>query len=650
MREQLRHFRLGVIGAMSVACILATAPVSNAGEMTAPVATTTGTYRGLMNFQEQPGDPTSGVNAFFGIRYGQAPVGTLRWKPPQAPNPGQGSIVAGTFGNTCPQGRATDSEDCLFLNVYAPSTARAKSKLPVFIWIHGGALTNGAGSDYDPSVMVAEHDIIVVTINYRLKSLGFLAASVLAATKPSAFENVGDAGNYGLMDQQFAMQWVQENIAAFGGDPGAVTIGGESAGGLSVSSHLASTNSFRHLTGRDLFAGAIIESGGYMYHDVPSLATYQTLSNTFVQKDAAASCGGAVTLTCLQGLTTTQLFANESLFGGFGIAPNFGTKILPLDLHTAFSTGQFNQVSVLQGTNANEGRLFETDFFPSQVTAPSGTSSTIVAAGGPASFDLQVPNVLCTTTGTPAICSYLQEIQFFLSTLVTAAPSTTGPTAPFTKAVVAAAETAESEYPIGKFHNFVPQTSSSIPGLNNNFDGGNVDEALSQIFTDFVFACSGFDSNSDLSRRVRVFAYEFNDPNAPSTAGVPGPGANSSGFTTASEHASELPYIFNLGADFTPAQAKLAADMKTYWANFVKTGDPNGGGLEFLVSLRTPSAQVPFWPRFDAFGFQLIQSLTPPALLTPQGPHPFDTFRTEHFCATWQPLLTFNNGNEPQQP
>ena len=156
MREQLRHVRLGVIGAISAACILATASASNAVELTAPVVTTTGTYQGLKSFQELPGDPTSGVNVFLGIRYGQAPLGTLRWKPPQAPNPGQGSIVAGTIGHSCTQGRATDSEDCLFLNVYAPSTATARSRLPVFIWIHGGALVNGAGSDYDPSVMVAQ--------------------------------------------------------------------------------------------------------------------------------------------------------------------------------------------------------------------------------------------------------------------------------------------------------------------------------------------------------------------------------------------------------------------------------------------------------------------------------------------------------------
>src|SRR5690348_1300197 len=103
MRDQLRHFRLGIIGAMSAACILASAPAANAVTLTAPVATTTGTYTGIMNLQEQPGDPATGVNGFLGIRYAQPPVGTLRWQPPQAPNPGQGSIVASSFGHTCTQ-------------------------------------------------------------------------------------------------------------------------------------------------------------------------------------------------------------------------------------------------------------------------------------------------------------------------------------------------------------------------------------------------------------------------------------------------------------------------------------------------------------------------------------------------------------------
>src|SRR5262249_16201082 len=154
-------------------------------------------------------------------------------------------------------------------------------------------------------------------------------------------------------------------------------------------------------------------------------------------------------------------------------------------------------VPVLQGTNANEGRLFEPSFFPSSVTAPSGTAAAIAAAGGPASFDLQVPNILCATpqfTGTPATCSYVQEIAFFLATLVTATPPNNKLTDPFTQAVIAVSPTAASEYPIANFHNFVAQPSSP-PGLNNNFGGGNVDEALSQIFTDFVFACNGYDSN-----------------------------------------------------------------------------------------------------------------------------------------------------------
>ena len=118
-----------------------------------------------------------------------------------------------------------------------------------------------------------------------------------------------------------------------------------------------------------------------------------------------------------------------------------------------------------------------------------------------------------------------------------------------------------------------------------------------------------------------------------------------------SQHAAELQYIFNFGSPFTPAQAALATDLKTYWANFVKSGDPNNGGnLPLFVSYRPSRDQPPVWPRFDAQGDQLIQSLTPQSLFTPRGPHPFNSFRAEHFCATWQPLLTFNNGNEPQQP
>jgi para-nitrobenzyl esterase len=213
----------------------------------ATVVTDTGSFIGV------PSPSAAGVNAFFGIRYALAP----RWMPPESPPVPASAVVAAIPGPACPQPASTaplpQSEDCLFLNVYVPAGGAARAKRPVFVWIHGGALVTGTGAIYDPSAMVAANDIVVVTINYRLGALGWLVEPGLLAAGSSFFQNVGDAGNYGLMDQQFALQWVQRNIARFGGDPNKVTIGGESAGGLSVLSNLASTT-----TAHGLFRGAIV--------------------------------------------------------------------------------------------------------------------------------------------------------------------------------------------------------------------------------------------------------------------------------------------------------------------------------------------------------------------------------------------------------
>ncbi|MEI9986516.1 MAG: carboxylesterase family protein [Aliidongia sp.] len=297
-----------------------------------------------------------------GIRYAASPEGALRWAPPQAPVPPPGVVVASAPGNACPQGSGTQSEDCLFLNVYIPASAAPNSRLPVFYWIHGGSLTSGTGAEYDASEMVAEHNIIVVTINYRLGALGWLVEPGLTATAASTFEAVGDAGNYGLMDQQFGMQWVQANIAGFGGDVGKVTIGGESAGGLSVSSDLASTN-----TAQGLFRGAIIESGGYMLHDVPSQQAY--LATYGAAFDTALGCTQPADADCLRSQSVAQILKAQGVFGANGISPDFGTRILPQGLQTAFSSGAFNHVPVLQGSNANEGRLFEPDYIPLAASA-----------------------------------------------------------------------------------------------------------------------------------------------------------------------------------------------------------------------------------------------------------------------------------------
>src|ERR1700729_19858 len=266
----LSNVALGRKVLLALATLFLAAAFATASAQT--VVTDTGTFTGIPS----PSDPAA-VDVFFGIRYAAAPEAAARWTPPQPPTPPTGTVLADLPGPACPQAGSTvplpQSEDCLFLNVYVPLTATPHSKLPVFFWIHGGALVTGTGADYDPSVMVAENNIIVVTINYRLGALGWLVEPGLLARTPSFFQNVGDAGNYGLMDQQFALQWVQRNIAGFGGDARKVTVGGESAGGLSVSSNLASTT-----TATGLFRSAIIESGAYMLHDVPSEQVYGEIS------------------------------------------------------------------------------------------------------------------------------------------------------------------------------------------------------------------------------------------------------------------------------------------------------------------------------------------------------------------------------------
>jgi para-nitrobenzyl esterase len=555
------------------------------------VVTDTGTFTAIPS----PTDPAA-VDVFFGIRYAAPPEGAARWTPPQPPTPPPGTVLADFPGPACPQAGSTtplpQSEDCLFLNVYVPATATPHSKLPVYLWIHGGALVTGTGADYDPSVLVAENNIIVVTINYRLGALGWLVEPGLLATTANSFQNVGDAGDYGLMDQQFAMRWVQRNISGFGGDARKVTIGGESAGGLSVSSNLVSTT-----TAAGLFRGAIIESGAYMLHDVPSEAVYGAIFGPYF--DGALGCAPPNDAPCLQAAPVASILAaQDAVFGANGISPDFGTKVLPRALQPALSTGEFIRVPVLQGTNANEGRLFEPLDFPFDSTFPN-----ILAAGGPANFDLSNPNTFC-----EAVCTYPQEINLFLGVLGFPAAENT----PAFGAAVAA------EYPLANF------PDPYLPG-----DAPSSDEALAQVFTDLVFACNGSDSNIDLSFFVPVFGYEFNDPNAPPTVGfgtVVAPPNDVYGYPTASEHAAELQFLFNFGTTLNTDEQQLAGEMKTYWGNFVNTGDPN------------LPRHVSFWLPFNLFG--AVQGLTP----GPRVPIPYFSFREEHFCRTWQPFIAAETG------
>ncbi len=192
------------------------------------------------------GAATGDVISFKGIPYAEPPVGPLRWRMPQPAKPWQGVREAKDFGASCMQADdVPKSEDCLTLNVWRPAAA-SFGPLPVMVWIHGGALVHGGTRIY-PADALARQGVVIVSMNYRMGRLGFFAHPALAAEAP------GDVrGNYGMMDQRAALEWVKHNIAAFGGDPGQVTIFGESAGGGSVLVHLTAPLS------RGLFHRAIL--------------------------------------------------------------------------------------------------------------------------------------------------------------------------------------------------------------------------------------------------------------------------------------------------------------------------------------------------------------------------------------------------------
>ena len=325
------------------------------------------------------GMTVNGVDEFLGIPYAAPPVGSLRWMPPQPFGKFTTPLKANTFGNRCTQPGSAGSEDCLFLNVYAPANSAPnnalepfkfkKSKgLPVMVWIHGGGLTGGAGDIYDPTPLV-KAGVIVVTINYRLGVIGFLAQTGLDAEKHLL-------GNYGFMDQQFALKWVKTNIKAFGGNPREVTIFGESAGGQSVYAQLASP------LAKGLFRGAIAESGSYVefqdyFTAIQPLKTAETTNGFAPSGNSVASAVGcgSQTATCLRAVSAEALIAAEV----GTVYPFVDGKLLTQTPTAAFASGQFNKVPVISGTNHDEWRLFVAEEYDGQGN-PIDTSDKYTAA------------------------------------------------------------------------------------------------------------------------------------------------------------------------------------------------------------------------------------------------------------------------------
>jgi para-nitrobenzyl esterase len=286
--------------------------------------------------------------AFLGLPYAAPPVGDFRWKAPQPPAPWKGLRDATKFGARCEQWHiwndyifldAGPSEDCLFVNVYAPASATPASKLPVMVWIHGGGFAAGAGSEprYTNPALVSRN-VVVVTLNYRLNVFGFLANEDLAK------ENGGHAGNYGLMDQVAALRWVKANAAQFGGDPSNVTVFGESAGSFSVNALMTAPSA------QGLFQKAIGESGAFF----GGVLAMPTVADRAKVDQAWTDTLGTKSLAELRALPADVILAAASKRTSGGFAAVIDGQFLTEPVSATFAAGREAHVPTIIGWNRDE--------------------------------------------------------------------------------------------------------------------------------------------------------------------------------------------------------------------------------------------------------------------------------------------------------
>ena len=322
---------------------------------------------------------------FLGIPYAKPPVGALRWQPPQKPAPWTTPLEATQFSKRCAQlasatsqTEASTDEDCLYVNVWAPAGMPA-SKLPVMVWFHGGSNTSGSAADAVPFVnrgifysgesLAESHGVIVVTLNYRLGLFGFFDHADLPAE--------GATGNQGLLDQQLALRWVHDNIAQFGGDPGNVTIFGESAGSFDVCMHVAAPSSL------GLFQRAISESGGCTTRQT-SGAEGKAAATTFATSVGCPPGVAGGVLACLRAKSAADLMASPVVAAGTGFGLDVDGVFMPDQPRTLYDAGTIAKVPYLLGTNTDEGTLFLPATKVTTETEYKAVLAAQLAAYGPA--------------------------------------------------------------------------------------------------------------------------------------------------------------------------------------------------------------------------------------------------------------------------
>lgn len=473
-----------------------------------PLSATVGTTSGF--YQGDAGTP--GVTVFRGMRYGAAPTGSRRWRAPESPVSTAGVAAATSFGAICPQlaspvapGGApsgAQDEDCLFLNVWTPSLSQTAG-LPVMVWIHGGGFNTGSSSSpaYDGESFARDQNVVLVSINYRLGPLGFLAHPQLRAESPA---NV--AGNYGLMDQIKALEWVRDNIRGFGGDPARVTIFGESAGAVAVCDLVASPPA------RGLFVRGIMQSGPCSADlkplDVPPLSIADSGLKQGLRAQSLLSCDAAPDpLACMRGKTVAEIFtalapATSPLFTtGEVYSPIVDGAVLTGQPLSVLQSGAAAATPLLMGTNANEIALWRPLY----------------------------------QAGVDTLAEYL----FVLETLDFDVNATL-------------------DYPSA-------QLLALYPAAND----AEALPAFERFRTDITFTCPTRRSiRARTATGVRGYLYDFARV-APALVGF------------GAVHAAEIVYVFNTVplVGYGAADRALATAMQTYWANFAKFGDPNGGAL-----------------------------------------------------------------------